>query len=41
MLIFVAPSAARLPEAARVFVRGNAAVHVVENFPLHCPVNSL
>ena len=30
-----------LPEAARVFVRGNAGIHVVENFPLHCPVNGL
>lgn len=30
-----------LPEAARVFVRGNPGVHVVENFPLHCPVNGL
>jgi hypothetical protein len=24
-----------LPEAARVFVRGNPGVHLVENFPLH------
>jgi hypothetical protein len=30
-----------LPEAARVFIRGNAGVHVVENFPLHCPINGL
>lgn len=26
-------------EAARVFIRGDASIHVVENFPLHCPVN--
>jgi hypothetical protein len=30
-----------LPEAARVFLRGNAGVHVVDNFPLHCPVKGL
>jgi hypothetical protein len=28
-------------EAARVFLRGDAAVHVVENFPLHGPINGL
>ena len=28
-----------LPKAARVFVRGNAGIHVVENFPLRRPVN--
>jgi hypothetical protein len=30
-----------LPEAARFFFRGNPGVHVVENFPLHFPVNDL
>ena len=30
-----------LSKAARVFFRGNAAVHIVENFPLHGPVNGL
>jgi hypothetical protein len=30
-----------LPEAVRVFVRGNPGIHEVENFPLHCPVKGL
>jgi hypothetical protein len=30
-----------LPEAARVFVCGNAGIHVVKNFSLDCPVNGL
>ena len=29
----------RLTEAARVFLRRNPGIHVVENFPLHSPVN--
>lgn len=33
--------AQRLAEASRVFLRGNAGVHVVEDFPLHGPVNGL
>ena len=40
----VAPQPAKLmaqgpPETARVFLRRNARVHVVENFPLHRAVN--
>jgi hypothetical protein len=36
--VFMAQS---LTEAARVFVRSNAAVHVVEKFPLHRAVYAL
>ena len=31
----------RLAEASRVFLRGNASVHVFEDFFLHGPVNGL
>jgi hypothetical protein len=36
--VFMAQS---LTEAARVFVRSNATVHVVEKFPLHCAIYAL